>query len=989
MTTMSDDGERSCPLCAEEMDLTDQQLKPCRCGYEICVWCWHHIIEMAEKDVTDARCPACRSPYDKERIVGTAAKCERVVAEVNAEKKQKPKIKPKISSDARKHLNSVRVIQRNLVYIIGLPSNMADENLLERREYFGQYGKVLKVSISRINGGSQQGSNASTFSVYITYAKEDEAIRCIQAVHNFVLEGKPLRACFGTTKYCRAWLRNMTCNNPDCLYLHDVGCQEDSFTKDEVISAYTRSRVPLTGSNSGTAPRRIGSVLPPPADDLLASTSVPNSKIVIRASNNSVSLPKSSPLDIGGTRKPAALPAAASWGPRTNLNVNSSSASSAQGISKEKSESFLSSLVPPSAGASIPSAKEGQNNRIRLNGRCRPALQAFCSSDKDLHARTTLSSLDTSNGHTSSAWSDDDIEPGSSPDKPSAGMVDSVPATSTKGASAWYENAYAPVDISDEDRAGQPNSSRASDTSKIFVGNHSQTLSSASADDSITNDNASWDDDMPGTGESILGSSKSCSAQAFASDPYLPSEASASRSEGNKIGFLSSLDSRLDAYSARVDGNMPVSSFHSSKTLYSENNSCIDSVPSLNSDFRRSFAENGGGDPYPRRSSGGLLATPNPTRLPCPSGNAFLSDTSKKGEVCELANGDSRCQSDDHLSNGHKENGNLMEYPKYSGRLHDSQPGRHTTLDGGESNIISNILSMDFDPWSDASVSSTDCFAKFLGQSTEQNGRLKKTNLWMGQSSSNESRFSFARQENETSFSKLSLGEVSHVTPFNSSGLHGSPLSEIQNGFSSSCTRCPGPFGVSQSATLTEKSVANPRTKTLAPPGFSAPSRFQAPPPGFSSLENYMMGGPPLMKDRQISSAGYNGDIEFIDPAILAVGKGRLQHRIDNSSYADIDPRLQLLMQQQQLSVPHQEPRFVSLNDSRNLHQNLPSLSHYGLMSLQQSRNSQWEAWNGMQGNSAADISEILRNKALGANRFFSGSEETYRSSLNRGDFGI
>ncbi|URE22196.1 RNA recognition [Musa troglodytarum] len=33
--TMSDDGERTCPLCAEEMDLTDQQLKPCKCGYEV------------------------------------------------------------------------------------------------------------------------------------------------------------------------------------------------------------------------------------------------------------------------------------------------------------------------------------------------------------------------------------------------------------------------------------------------------------------------------------------------------------------------------------------------------------------------------------------------------------------------------------------------------------------------------------------------------------------------------------------------------------------------------------------------------------------------------------------------------------------------------------------------------------------------------------------------------------------------------------------
>lgn len=31
-----------------------------------------------------------------------------------------------------------------------------------------------------------------------------------------------------------------TCSNPDCLYLHDIGSQEDSFTKDEIISAYTR-----------------------------------------------------------------------------------------------------------------------------------------------------------------------------------------------------------------------------------------------------------------------------------------------------------------------------------------------------------------------------------------------------------------------------------------------------------------------------------------------------------------------------------------------------------------------------------------------------------------------------------------------------------------------------------------------------------------------------------------------------------------------------
>ena len=34
MEESSGDGDNVCPLCAEEMDLTDKQLKPCQCGYE-------------------------------------------------------------------------------------------------------------------------------------------------------------------------------------------------------------------------------------------------------------------------------------------------------------------------------------------------------------------------------------------------------------------------------------------------------------------------------------------------------------------------------------------------------------------------------------------------------------------------------------------------------------------------------------------------------------------------------------------------------------------------------------------------------------------------------------------------------------------------------------------------------------------------------------------------------------------------------------------
>uniref|UniRef100_A0A6N2LQ57 RING-type domain-containing protein n=1 Tax=Salix viminalis TaxID=40686 RepID=A0A6N2LQ57_SALVM len=239
LAIMSDKGDKTCPLCAEEMDLTDQQLKPCKCGYEICVWCWNHIMEMAGKDNSEGRCPACRTPYDKEKIVGMASSCERLVAEMNSERKLKShKVKPK-PSDGRMHLSNVRVIQRNLVYIIGLPLNLADESLLQKKEYFGQYGKVLKVSISRTATGAIQHAANNSCCVYITYAKEDEAVRCIQSVHSFVLEGRSLRACFGTTKYCHAWLKNTPCSIPDCLYLHDFGSEEDSFTKDDLVSAFT------------------------------------------------------------------------------------------------------------------------------------------------------------------------------------------------------------------------------------------------------------------------------------------------------------------------------------------------------------------------------------------------------------------------------------------------------------------------------------------------------------------------------------------------------------------------------------------------------------------------------------------------------------------------------------------------------------------------------------------------------------------------------
>jgi hypothetical protein len=62
---MSDDssseGEAECPLCLEELDVTEKNFHPCKCGYQVCLWCWHNINEKL-----NGKCPACRADYDPE-----------------------------------------------------------------------------------------------------------------------------------------------------------------------------------------------------------------------------------------------------------------------------------------------------------------------------------------------------------------------------------------------------------------------------------------------------------------------------------------------------------------------------------------------------------------------------------------------------------------------------------------------------------------------------------------------------------------------------------------------------------------------------------------------------------------------------------------------------------------------------------------------------------------------------------------------------------
>ncbi|XP_077232977.1 uncharacterized protein LOC143874086 isoform X2 [Tasmannia lanceolata] len=1031
---MSDDGERTCPLCAEEMDLTDQQLKPCKCGYEICVWCWHQIIDMAEKDATEGRCPACRALYDKEKIVGMAANCKSMVAEINSEKRLKSqKAKPK-SSEGRKHLSDVRVIQRNLVYVIGIPANLANEDALAQKEYFGQYGKVLKVSVTRAAGyvciiraagGSQQSSNNNTCSVYITYSKEEEAVRCIQSVHGFVLDGQSLRACFGTTKYCHTWLRNMPCGNPDCLYLHDIGAQEDSFTKDEIISAYTRSRVLQFSGATINLQRRSGTVLPPPPVDEFCNSGVASSgKLMVKsASSNPANHIKGSPPSSSSERS-SILPAAASWGLRaSNCRPQAASTPCLQEPAKQQPDTFNTSSALSSVAASSTLASEMHTDVAKT------------STANENHSRL----LNGRSGLLESSKQCIEREFQTTADEPSGVLVD-VAYETDRGVRMPQQIAN-PEDLDrrqsrscSPDKVAQSSVTIDAAIPSLYSGSSSSDIDSHLGiehpgrihQSSVSNH---FLDRSPGN--SVVGLRQSYPEHGFDNIDALTSQPPTRE-------WSSELQSQVfPAPGSEMDGVL--SSGHDRLLKMSEVVTHPSYLPYSSSSFNSSNHFSGISSQHNDTSmsnqrSENLRTAAGKVDEALPLFPTDGSVTSSRYEESKFSSSTSE------LGSNFESSDNFWSVEKIGclGRLNGDTS---EVVDMGESSIISNILSMDSDAWDD-SLTSPHSLAKLFSESDKQNGSLRLSNSRKLQNS-NQSRFSFARQEDcvnqathlERYPCRTGYAEKSCFALQESMENRGSYGDKLPNGFvgrSFEDSKSPvnGHFG------LSSNKVSVSRTQISAPPGFSVPSR--ATPPGFSSQERtdrtfqstssglltlffnvsqLLESSSLLRKPYQVpltGNGGSIGDVEFIDPAILAVGNGRLPLGLSNSGLDltstlsphlntyESDPRLQLLMQQtisthQNFRFPNDvADRFSPFNDihtpSRFIDQTQDSsLSHFAQMSLQHSRNSrlsngQWVGWNEVPAGNNLDVAEFVRNERLGLNKYFPGSDELKFRMPSSGD---
>lgn len=150
------------------------------------MWCWHRI-----KEQESGLCPACRTPYGDDPHEFSAVDVEEVLKAKKekeaAERERKrnnhhdgnsldgegmPLAGMKGQMDVprdRSQLANMRVIRRNLVYAVGLPINMATEEVLRKADYFGQYGKISKIVLNRSQATATDPRRASA-SAYVTFA---------------------------------------------------------------------------------------------------------------------------------------------------------------------------------------------------------------------------------------------------------------------------------------------------------------------------------------------------------------------------------------------------------------------------------------------------------------------------------------------------------------------------------------------------------------------------------------------------------------------------------------------------------------------------------------------------------------------------------------------------------------------------------------------------------------------------------------------------
>ncbi|KRY30501.1 Bardet-Biedl syndrome 2 -like protein [Trichinella spiralis] len=197
-----------CNLCDELVKSEEPLILTCGCKLNICGYCLTRSVNQT------GCCPGCHAN------IGIIRECDEVLLDDFTESEQAKTRSG--STKSRRNLADLRVLQNNLVSVYGLPLEIADPDTLRSDEYFGRFGKIIRILMNK---------KGKTPTAYITFQRSEDAMQAVAEFGKKNFVGQTARAFLGTTKYCAFFLKNSICKNKECHFMHSVVPDEATFTK--------------------------------------------------------------------------------------------------------------------------------------------------------------------------------------------------------------------------------------------------------------------------------------------------------------------------------------------------------------------------------------------------------------------------------------------------------------------------------------------------------------------------------------------------------------------------------------------------------------------------------------------------------------------------------------------------------------------------------------------------------------------------------------
>ena len=153
---------------------------------------------------------------------------------------------------SHEELLRVRMFQRTICYVVGLPQSESTRSILGNERWFGRFGRIRDITIT-------DNAKHRRCSAHIKFFNEPAATSAVEAMDGWTLDdGQVLTANFGTQRYCPHFIQCSKCLNTRCPFRHSWCRLQDVMYRTVKASTKKVSR------SSRKLARALPSRLPPP-----------------------------------------------------------------------------------------------------------------------------------------------------------------------------------------------------------------------------------------------------------------------------------------------------------------------------------------------------------------------------------------------------------------------------------------------------------------------------------------------------------------------------------------------------------------------------------------------------------------------------------------------------------------------------------------------------------------------------------------------------